>query len=325
MSDIDYDALAAKHGGTAVGGGQGSAVSRVPYSGAPDLPLQAPGPFGLLDPLNFLPAERTGEAALALGRLGGEGVMAAGRAMGSAIPRVGSALGRAAGAGALEAGMEFLPAPLRIVARMAMAAARKTPQAAEAAGSAASRTLAEPTAKQAAEHAMGRIVGRAEAQAYREGGHEAVAAVRAKKAAEKASEAGKSLAEHRWGKPEVVGKIEPTPTGPKATAAQRSAASRTAPYSDVAARNEAGVIPKELRKPRDMLTHQYYSKSRGTKIDIESMNQRHIEQAIRQLVKENPKPGSTQYGVLQDLIKESKFRYHTTGLEIGHASARGGH
>lgn len=299
MADaIDYAALAAKHGGKS----SGAAGAPLPPGVLADQPGNMEprlfkGDFlDLADPMNFLPVERTGEAALALGRAG----VGAAREVPAAIATAAHAIPRGALAGALkggvtEAALEFLPAPFRIALRAAMAAGRGgASRGAEAAGSVASRAakLAEPTAEQIAAHAMGPIRGGAEAQAFREGGVDAVNALRAEKAAKKASDAGKKLAEHRWGKaPEVIEGGKPQPG---------SSASR---------------VQAAAEKPRHDV--RYFSTSRGEHIDIEGMNQKHLEQAYNKLARTNPKPGSVARRQMDALLNEAKHRYQTTDIHIG--------
>lgn len=62
---------------------------------------------------------------------------------------------------------------------------------------------------------------------------------------------------------------------------------------------------------------QYFSESRGKHIDIEGMNQKHIERAARKLAATNPKPGSVTHKQLQALIRESIYREGTTGIHVG--------
>lgn len=102
-----------------------------------------------------------------------------------------------------------------------------------------------------------------------------------------ASEAGRSLARQRWakaGKPKPAAKAEPV-------------------------------------KPRHDV--KYFSESKGKHVDIEDMNQKHIEQAYRKLAATKPKPGSVADRVMNALLEESKHRLQTTGIHIGQTSQRG--
>ena len=80
------------------------------------------------------------------------------------------------------------------------------------------------------------------------------------------------------------------------------------------------AVRKELAYKTEPITT-YFSSSRG-EMPIKTMNQAHIEQAYRKVAETNPKPGSYEHRLLDELLKEAKHRLTTTGIQIGQASAR---
>lgn len=120
------------------------------------------------------------------------------------------------------------------------------------------------------------------------------------------------------------GTAESRTTRPKAkdagTAAPTKKGKAPAPKLKAVPPAEAGMAEGRAVKPRHEV--QYFSKSRGTHVDIEGMNQKHIEQAYRELAATNPKPGSTAARQMEALLNEAKFRAATTGIHVGHAEPR---
>lgn len=276
---------------------------------------------------------------------GGKLASAAEKGTMKALPKIGSALGRVASKGAgklagdlvgqtlLEAALDHLPALARGPVRVALSALKKgategaetvaekaAPKAAaaaeevvaEKAGSAASRTVAKKaTAKVAPK------VGTAASRAGRKAATEEAETTAAKKAVPRAKpkpEPEKGTAASRT-KPRGASKPE---LERRAKAMEdmksRKVAGEIKPKGSAASRAKAGV----QETPRHSV--QYYSKSKGQYINIEDMNQKHIEQAYRQLAATDPKKGSVARKVMDALLEEAKHRYKTTGIHIGQAS-----
>jgi hypothetical protein len=246
---------------TAQGGGHNA------YQGSDQPGDMSPG---LIDPVELPGMLLNPPGARALAGTGAA-LGAAGSAIKGGLQSVaqgaGGPLARGAGGAALEAGLEFLPAPLRIAARGAM--------------SAFGRKEAAPVAEAV--------------------GKEVVPAAQA--VAEKVIPKGKTLvSEHLRTLPKKSGPprpklkvVKPKPKGPPGTS-----------QAAKASRHEV----------------QYFSASRGEHVDIEGMNQKHIEHAIRRLTASKPKPGSVASKQLDALLAESKHRALTTGIHIGQAEGK---
>lgn len=314
----------------------------VPFQGGPEPALEDPAWYA--DPVNLgaLLAGPTIAAPRAI--LGGTGRVAVGAAR-----TTGQALTGPAGNLVIDA----LPTwPLRAGARGLRAIlgrfqGRPAVEAVEEAAPAVTRSMARP------------IVGRAEAEAFRKGGQtrldllrageeakqSAAAAMRriatpepvpaptpapaaapVAKAAESAETQGaRALARRRWEIARAKPKAEPTASAKRIEAAKPKPAAKAkeSPKSEKTAsekRIEAvkgKSKPKVIEKPRHDV--QYYQESKGRYINIEDMNQKHIEQAYRKLAATNPKPGSVGRKVLDALLDEAKYRLQTTGIHIGQA------
>lgn len=273
------------------------------YSGAPDEPLK-PLPF-YQDPIE-LATMAPGIASMArLGVMGVKaGVGAIGRGIGGAASRINpEVVGDVAGTLAGERGKSAI----RLATRGVQLAQRLAPQA--EATTAQTAAEAAPTGADAL-RAIKPL--RANASEAAKLSHR-VELELAMKEAKLGAPAQKRLLEafgHETAAPSVTktagkiaGEIKPAP-GSAASRAE-AAASETA-------------TPDVVRGP-DAPQHevQYFSESRGNHINIEDMNQKHIERAVRKLSAKNPKPGSVAHKQLQALIRESIYREGTTGIHVG--------
>lgn len=224
--------------GLARGGTMEAAPQSTGFGPPEEEALQEPG---LLDPLNWLPAERIAQLAVTGGRMAGGAAI---RGVGSALSRVSPNLVRGAGGAALEMALEHLPLPARVAIRGAMAALRGGGQVAgkEAAG-AAGRAVGQSAG------ALQPIVGGAEAQAYREGGQAGLDAMR-----EAARQEGKTFVQGHTRplpkpkpKGKVVGKIEPKVGSAESRVAKASTKKPTVRRSRAANEKAGGqMIPGEL-------------------------------------------------------------------------------
>jgi hypothetical protein len=84
-----------------------------------------------------------------------------------------------------------------------------------------------------------------------------------------------------------------------------------------AAKPEPPKVKAEAKAPKSRHDVQYFSGSQNKYINIEDMNQKHIEQAYRKIAATSPKQGSVAARQLDALLDESKHRLKTTGIHVG--------
>lgn len=287
-----------------------------PYSGTPDESTAGSSQGGVPwwgDPTDLPAMFLAGPAAQARPMIEGASSMLS--AAGSAAGRVAtSPAARTVGGAAAKGAVELLPWWARIPARAAMNAPRAAAeaggeQAASAGQKAAAGALLGKATSGAGAGASRSIVGGAEAAAYKAGGQPGLDAFRAEtaKVAQSAAEVPKGkirVPEHFRAKPKPKLRVVEKPEPKLPPSVQKR----------IAAGKEAG--------PRHQV--QYFSKSRGEHVNIEDMNQKHIEHAIRRIAATDPKPGSVARKQLDALLAETKHRAVTTGIHIGQAEAKAG-
>lgn len=198
--------------------------------------------------------------------------------------------------------------------------------AAEDVGTAASRTAAKAIPRSAGRIPMfNRATGAWYTQAEREAmGLEKAAGSAASRVARKA--APKAAAKAEEAVAETAAKAKPyRPRGASKPELARRAADRARAVAGKKVAGKIGpsgsaasrVTAKKAAQEESRHAVQYFSKSQGKYIDIEGMNQKHIEQAYRQLAATKPKAGSVAKKILDALLDESKHRLSTTGIHIG--------
>lgn len=139
----------------------------------------------------------------------------------------------------------------------------------------------------------------------------------------------------------IAGKIEPSPTGPKATIAEpqpgTAAARVKAAKAEVAAQESQPALLAKARpagwdEPLSRHPHGYWSDTNQAKIAIETMSQNHLLNAIEKRTGElarwaNPeKAAPVKYAELEALKKELAWRAEHGGVTIqGPRAGQGGH
>ena len=263
------------------------------YTGAPDQPLEA-NPLSPVDVGMMLPSTArlgagiVGSVAQRLASRAGTGAAA------EAAPSAAGAGGRVV-AGAAKSFLRRVPVVGDIMEARAAEAARQAGTAGTGAiGSAEARLAAQAAAKEAARAEGKTIVG----------------------------EHTRTLPKPKpRRKPEIGSAASRTRRGAsKPELARRAKALEHVKSETKASGKVVGKIdPKAAAKGAAESRHsvRYFSESKGKYVDIEDLNQKHLEAAYRKLAAKNPKPKSIGKAILDALLDEAKHRLKTTDIHVG--------